>query len=60
MQIFGLTITWTFDLILFILFLIALSVLIYFKKKEVLARLKEAGKIKRIGPDKGGHWEILK
>jgi ATP-dependent DNA helicase RecG len=24
-----------------------------------LARLKKEGKIKRIGPDKGGHWEII-
>lgn len=23
-------------------------------------KLKEEGKIKRIGPDKGGHWEIVK
>ena len=38
MQIFGLTITWTFDLILFILFLIALSVLLYFKKKELVVQ----------------------
>lgn len=24
-----------------------------------LSKLKESGRIKRIGPDKGGHWEIL-
>ena len=24
-----------------------------------LARLKKEGKIKRIGPDRGGHWEII-
>jgi len=23
-----------------------------------IAKLKEAGKIKRIGPAKGGHWEV--
>ncbi len=27
--------------------------------KYHLAKLKEKGKIKRVGPDKGGHWEIL-
>lgn len=25
-----------------------------------LSKLKKEGKLKRIGPDKGGHWEILK
>jgi len=25
-----------------------------------LAKLKSQGKIRRIGPDKGGSWEILK
>jgi len=25
-----------------------------------LKKLKEAGRIRRIGPDKGGHWEIVK
>ena len=25
-----------------------------------IAKLKEQGKLKRIGPDKGGHWEIDK
>ena len=24
-----------------------------------IARLKKQGKIKRVGPDKGGHWEVL-
>ncbi|MCK5025965.1 MAG: putative DNA binding domain-containing protein [Nanoarchaeota archaeon] len=24
-----------------------------------IARLKEIGRIKRIGPDKGGHWEVI-
>ena len=24
-----------------------------------IANLKEQNKIKRIGPDKGGHWEII-
>ena len=28
--------------------------------KEYLARLKEKGLLQRVGPDKGGHWEILK
>ena len=27
--------------------------------KNQLAKLKEQGKIRRVGPDKGGHWEIL-
>ena len=26
--------------------------------KYHLARLKEKGKIRRVGPDKGGHWEV--
>ena len=25
-----------------------------------LSKLKEKGVLKRIGPDKGGHWEVLK
>ena len=25
-----------------------------------LRQLKEQNKIKRIGPDKGGHWEVVK
>ena len=28
--------------------------------KEYLAKLKEKGLLKRIGPDKGGHWEATK
>jgi ATP-dependent DNA helicase RecG len=24
-----------------------------------IAKLKETGKLKRIGPDKGGYWEVL-
>ena len=24
-----------------------------------IARLKADGKIRRVGPDKGGHWEIV-
>jgi ATP-dependent DNA helicase RecG len=27
--------------------------------KEYLNRLKKIGKIKRIGPAKGGHWQII-
>ena len=26
--------------------------------KENLAKLKKKGLLKRIGPDKGGHWEF--
>jgi len=26
--------------------------------EKQIAKLKREGKIKRIGPDKGGHWEI--
>ena len=26
---------------------------------NVLNRMKEQNKIKRIGPDKGGHWEVV-
>lgn len=25
-----------------------------------LAKLKEAGRLRRIGPDRGGHWEVVK
>ena len=25
-----------------------------------IAKLKSDGKLKRVGPDKGGHWEIIK
>ena len=28
--------------------------------QEAIARLRTAGLIRRIGPDKGGHWEIVK
>ncbi len=28
--------------------------------ERALRRLREAGEIKRIGPDKGGHWEVVK
>ena len=27
--------------------------------KKALTRLKEQGIVRRIGPDKGGHWELL-
>lgn len=30
------------------------------KIEENISWLKEKGLIKRIGPDKGGHWEIVK
>ena len=26
--------------------------------KKHISNLKQAGKIKRIGPDKGGYWEV--
>jgi len=26
---------------------------------EQVAKLKQAGKLRRIGPDKGGHWEVV-
>lgn len=28
--------------------------------KKNLMTLKKSGAIKRIGPDKGGHWEVVK
>jgi len=28
--------------------------------KENIKKLKQKGLIERIGPDKGGHWEIIK
>jgi len=28
--------------------------------KKIINKLKSDGKIKRIGPDKGGHWEVKK
>jgi ATP-dependent DNA helicase RecG len=30
------------------------------KIEENISKLKEKGLLKRIGPDKGGHWEVLK
>jgi hypothetical protein len=27
--------------------------------KKNIAKLKAAGRLNRIGPDKGGHWEVL-
>ena len=27
--------------------------------KKVLERLKAAGRLRRVGPDKGGHWEAV-
>ena len=27
--------------------------------KKILKNLREQGFIRRIGPDKGGHWEII-
>ena len=24
-----------------------------------IANLKKVGRLKRVGPDKGGHWEVL-
>ena len=39
-----------------------LSVKVDIAEKNIennLAKLKEKGLIKRIGPDKGGHWEVL-
>ena len=28
--------------------------------ERAIAKLKKEGRIKRIGPDKGGHWEVMK
>jgi len=28
--------------------------------ERAIAKFKEEGRIKRIGPDKGGHWEVMK
>ncbi|MFH1970567.1 MAG: helix-turn-helix domain-containing protein [Verrucomicrobiota bacterium] len=28
--------------------------------KNHLHNLKKAGRLKRIGPDKGGHWEVVR
>jgi predicted HTH transcriptional regulator len=30
------------------------------KIEENIARLKESGTLRRIGPTKGGSWEVLK
>jgi ATP-dependent DNA helicase RecG len=38
---------------------ITLAVFINGLEKQIRA-LQEQGILKRIGPDKGGHWEILK
>ncbi len=27
--------------------------------ERTLAKLRIGGKIKRVGPDKGGHWEVI-
>ena len=27
---------------------------------NAISKLKKAGVLKRIGPDKGGHWEVVK
>ena len=27
--------------------------------KKALARLRAAGRLRRVGPDKGGHWEVI-
>ena len=27
--------------------------------KRDIEKLKESGKVKRVGPDKGGHWEVV-
>ena len=27
--------------------------------KRIIAQLKDDNRIKRIGPDKGGHWEVV-
>jgi ATP-dependent DNA helicase RecG len=28
--------------------------------KKQIASLKASGRIRRVGPDKGGHWEVVK
>ena len=30
------------------------------KTQDNLAKLKDMGVLKRVGPDKGGHWEVTK
>lgn len=40
-----------------------LAEIVGISKKRVewqMAKLKKEGRIKRIGPDKGGHWEVMK
>ena len=27
--------------------------------RKVLDKLKASGRIRRVGPDKGGHWEVV-
>ena len=27
--------------------------------KSAIAKLKASGAIRRVGPDKGGHWEVV-
>jgi ATP-dependent DNA helicase RecG len=27
--------------------------------EKQIAKLREQGRIRRVGPDKGGHWEVL-
>ena len=27
--------------------------------KKNIANLQAAGKLRRVGPDKGGHWEVM-
>ena len=27
--------------------------------KKILRALKDSGRIQRVGPDRGGHWEIF-
>ena len=27
--------------------------------KKILKNLKDANRLRRIGPDKGGHWEVV-
>ena len=28
--------------------------------EKIISNLKKAGRLRRVGPDKGGHWEVLK
>ena len=30
------------------------------KIKENIKKLKQKGALRRVGPDKGGHWDVLK